>query len=338
MPKLTVGLVGAGMISADHATSLSLIRDVGQLTIYDIAPDRASAVAAKHGAGTAPSLDILIDNCDLIWIATPPAFHKPVVAAACNRGKAIFCEKPLAHTATDARAIARLVKAAGVPFFMGHSGRWGRPFQNMIRLVANGTLGEPTLVWSTRRGYLERSSPAAAPWRFTDTDSGGVIVELGVHEIDFIQWAGGDWQSAAALGTSKTLAPGKYQDSVVALGQLAGGAAAQLNLSWADPHYLWQRGISGTEGSLSWCDSAYSDIVHHRPGKAPRIVKSGDWRHPKTGENLSIREQNRGVVRSLINGQDFPITIDDGVAAIEAATAIYKSTLSGRTTKPKQRS
>ena len=123
----------------------------------------------------------------------------------------------------------------------------------------------------------------------------------------------------------------------MAVGQLANGAAAQLNLSWADSRYIWQRGVTGTEGSLCWRDSAYADIVHYRPGKEPRIVKSGGWQHPKTGENRSIRDQDRSVVRSLINGQDFPITIDDGVAAIEAATAIYRSTASGRTIKPRQR-
>ena len=77
--------------------------------------------------------------------------------------------------------------------------------------------------------------------------------------------------------------------------------------------------------------------MHYRPGKAPRIVKSGGWQHPKTGENRSIREQDRSVVRTLINGGSFPITIDDGLAAIETATAIYRSTASGRTIKPQQR-
>ena len=129
------------------------------------------------------------------------------------------------------------------------------------------------------------------------------------------------------------MAPGKFQDSVVAVGTLASGANARLEVSWADPRYVWQRGVTGTKGSLFWCDSNFTELAHHRPGKAPRAIKSPDWRHPKTGENMAIREQDRAVLRCLTDGGDFPVTIADGVAAVTSAMAIRKSADSGRTVK-----
>lgn len=330
MAKIRIGLVGAGLIGRDHVLSLKRNPQVAKLSVFDADQARAKKLADEQGISTADSLKTLIDESDLVWVCTPPFAHRPTVEAACKAGKAVFCEKPLAHNEADAKAIRAAVLKAKVPFFMGQSGRYSAFNILMKSLLDKGVVGKPTRYWSIRQGFLD---PTKSPkWRLEDASSGGVIVELGVHEVDFIGWMGGPWKSVAAAGSWATLNPGKYLDAVVASGVMKNGAMASLDISWACARYLWQRGIDGTEGSLYFDDSALRQIALHRPGKTPKIflTKETDWMDRKTGENLSLRDQSRAVVSACVKGAKPAVTLDDGFTAVMAAIAIYKAAQSGK--------
>ena len=98
------------------------------------------------------------------------------------------------------------------------------------------------------------------PWRFDDNASGGAIVELGVHEIDFVNWLGGKWKSLYAQGASLSSAGPKFQDSVTSIGTLMSGAQARVELSWTDARYLWERGVRGDQGSIYSNDARFTVI------------------------------------------------------------------------------
>jgi len=335
MNKFHVGLVGAGLIGRDHAITLSNLPQVKQLSIFDQDAKRAQQVAEEFNAQAVASLRELIDNCDIVWICTPPFVRREPIQEACRAGKPIFCEKPFAITAKECGALEAIIHKAGVPFFMGQSGRYSSFFVKMKSLVEQGVVGTPTTVWCTRLGQLDpRTAPA---WRLDDSLSGGTVIELGVHEIDFLRWIGGDWQSVYARGSSDILVPGEFQDTVSAIGTLANGATARLSISWASPRYLWQRGVEGTEGSLFFDDSNVREVVLHRPGKTPKIHKTGDWQNHETKENLSLRDQTMAVLKTLANGGAPPVTMDDGIAAVQAALAMRESARSGRVVQIKQK-
>jgi predicted dehydrogenase len=206
----------------------------------------------------------------------------------------------------------------------------------MKNLVEDGVVGTPTMVWCTRLGWLD---PKKAPaWRLDDSLSGGTIIELGVHEIDFLRWIGGDWESVYARGSSDILIPGKFQDTVSAVGTLASGAIARLDISWANPRYLWQRGVEGTEGSIFFDDSNVREVVLNRPNKKPKIYKVGDWQNPATKENLSLRDQTIAVLKALAAGDDPPVAMEDGIAAVQAALAMRESARTGRVVQINQKS
>lgn len=332
--KISIGIVGTGLIGRDHALSLVRFKDVGTVRIFDTDAARAAAVAQQVSATAAGSLNELIGASDIVWICSPPFAHKPVVAAACKAGKAIFCEKPLAHSVADARAIRDMVKKAGVPLFMGQSGRYTEAFITMQALVKRGVVGEPTLIWSNRFGYLDpKKSP---PWRLDDSQSGGAITELGVHEIDFVNWVGGSWKSVAAIGSNKLVGP-QFLDAVSAVGTLKSGAKARINLSWSCARYLWQRGIEGTEGELFIDDSCFREIVLHRPGKELKkwITKATDWMDRTTGENLALRAQDQAFISAFKKGSAPPVNVDDGYAAVNVAAAMRESCKTGKVVQVK---
>ncbi len=115
-----------------------------------------------------------------------------------------------------------------------------------------------------------------------------------------------------------------------ALGALQNGATFQLNLSWASPRYLWQRGIEGTRGSLFFDDANITQIELHRPNRDPEIFQTGDWQDKETGENLSLRAQAIEILRALETGSTPPVTLQDGARAAEIALAMRTSINEGR--------
>jgi predicted dehydrogenase len=328
MPRIHVGLVGAGVIAGEHAKSLYLNRDAGGLTVFDVDRERAAALASRVDGNVAPTLAALCRDCDLVWVASPQFTHRKAVLAACEAGKPVFCEKPLAHTVADVNRIREAVRKAGVPFFMGHSGRFNHVFSKLCELVEKGTIGELTKVWSLRQGYVAPASRAA--WCFDNRKSGGAIVELGVHEIDFALWLGGPFRSVYATALPGTLAAGKCQDAVIGLGRLANGATASIDVSWANPRYLWQRGAVGTEGSLLFDDSRFPSVLFSRPGKKPRVFKTSNWIYEPTGEGESIRKQVKAVLTALRRGEQPPVTLEDGIAAMQVAFAMRESARTGK--------
>ena len=324
--RLVIGLVGAGAIARDHALVLSRQPAVTGLICYDADAGRAAELAAKFGARVAATQDELMRDADLVWISTPPFVREEPIAAACAAGKPIFCEKPLGLDLANVARISAMVAAAGVPFFMGQSGRYSYFFQKMKALVAEGAIGAPRRVWSIRQGRLDPAK--TVPWRLKNELSGGVVAELGVHELDFIRWIGGDWLSVCATLGTTGLVPG-YEDTLDGIGKLASGAQASVHLSWADPRYLWQRGVEGETGSLFFDDSAIMDIVLQRPGKDPQIFKTGDWLDRQTGENLAFREQAIAVLGALLSGAPPPVSLADGAAAARTAHALRTAAHTG---------
>jgi predicted dehydrogenase len=325
MKSFRIGLIGAGIIAREHALSLVRNKRVASLGIYDADPKRAARFSLDFRAMTARSTDELIDRSDIVWVCSPPSYHVDAIRRACSAGKAIFCEKPLALTLADARAIRDAVKRAKVPFFMGHSNRFNVAFIRMKEIADRGDLGDLTAIWSQRTGYLDRKVHPA--WRFDDKLSGGVIVELGIHELDFSRWVGGDWKQVYATGSDATLNPGKFQDTATATGPFRRAGAARVHVSWSQPRYLWQRGIDGTRGSLFWDDSDYNHVHLLRAGRKPKLYPLGltFWKDKETGENFSLRDQAHAVLAALEAGKPAPVTLGDGLEAIKLALAIRDS-------------
>jgi myo-inositol 2-dehydrogenase/D-chiro-inositol 1-dehydrogenase len=119
---LGVGFLGAGPVTqAIHLPTLARLSDVFTVRhVNDIDAAVASAVAA--GTAYSTSLEVLLDDpaVDVVAICSPHAFHAEQVIAACRAGKkAVLCEKPLAMSADEARAIAAVSAETGVPVLVG---------------------------------------------------------------------------------------------------------------------------------------------------------------------------------------------------------------------------
>ncbi|GAA1106037.1 Gfo/Idh/MocA family protein [Nocardiopsis composta] len=179
---LNVGLVGAGMIGADHARRIgTAVAGARVAAVTDIDPDRAAAVAASCGARTAASDREVVDagDVDAVLVASWGPAHAESVLAAVAARKPVFCEKPLATTAEDCLKIIEAEQASGRRLVqVGFMRRYDTGYRALKRLVDGGDLGEPLMVHCVHRN-------AEVPESY---HSAMAVQDTAVHEIDAVRW------------------------------------------------------------------------------------------------------------------------------------------------------
>ena len=147
-------------------------------------------------------------DIDAVCIAVPLFAHAPVTIAALEAGKHVFCEKALAHTVEQCQAVCKAAKATGKFVQVGHQRRYNPLYHHAMNLIAKDkVLGKVTTIraqWH-RNGSWRRPVPKTAPkidlakwgykdlehlinWRLYQEYSGGLMAELGGHQIDVVNW------------------------------------------------------------------------------------------------------------------------------------------------------
>ena len=138
---IRLGFYGAGFIARMHTLSLAVCPVEHRVTaVHDPDAERAASFAARYGAAVVAE-DELLDLVDAVYVTTWTSEHARLVEKAAARGKAIFCEKPLAVNATIAEAMVAAVEKAGVPNQVGLVLRFLSPFRFVKHLLADPRAG-----------------------------------------------------------------------------------------------------------------------------------------------------------------------------------------------------
>jgi myo-inositol 2-dehydrogenase / D-chiro-inositol 1-dehydrogenase len=181
----TLGVIGLGRIGAFHADTLSALDSVDGLVVADERPDLVAAVAAKHGAKPADSVEELLDSgVDGVVVSAATGAHAELTLAAVHRGLPTFCEKPIAATAADSARVAEVISRCGVPVQVGYQRRFDAAFAAAKRAVDAGSLGPLHTVRSTTM------DPAPPPMEYIAA-SGGIFRDCAVHDFDVLRWITG---------------------------------------------------------------------------------------------------------------------------------------------------
>src|SRR3954462_7305002 len=181
----TLGVVGLGRIGAFHAETLSALEGVDGLVVADERADVVAAVAAKHGAKPADSVEELLSSgIDGVVVSAPPPALAELTLAAVHRGLPTFCEKPIASTAAESARVAEIIARSGVPVQVGYQRRFDAAFAAAKRAVDDGSVGTLHTVRSTTM------DPAPPPMDYIK-GSGGIFRDCAVHDFDIINWITG---------------------------------------------------------------------------------------------------------------------------------------------------
>jgi predicted dehydrogenase len=185
---LKVGIIGAGTMGRMHSSAWASTGRVEIAGIYDVNMSYAEALASQYST-KAVDLPTLLKEADIIDVCTPTHTHHQYVIEAARAGKHIFCEKPLARTLEQGEEMIKEIEKAGVKFMVGQVLRWFPEYRKAKMLIAEGVIGNPLSARTTRGGAFPIGT---ADWYADFEKSGGVILDLIIHDFDFLRWCFGE--------------------------------------------------------------------------------------------------------------------------------------------------
>ena len=308
----TVGVIGSGGIAAAH---LWAWRRLGlEIVVYSTGL-AAAAMAAEYCGAAAESLDAVLDGVDVVDICTPTPSHSGIVAAAAAAGRHVVCEKPLALTSGDAAAAAAACADAGVRLYPAHVVRYFPEYFAAKSAVDAGAIGTPTALRLSRR-----SAAPLRPWFADRTQSGGVVMDQMIHDIDYARWIAGDVIGVEATTADGPMAP--QQRASVVLTH-AGGAISHLSGEWGPSEVAFATSFSlvGTRGTVT--DAAFPQAVE-------RAATAGDVLPPWQSAGSPYLAQAAEFLAALNGGPTPRVSAADGVAAVAVAEAANLAASTGR--------
>lgn len=338
--KLRVGVIGLGM-GRGHIENFRKHPKVEVVAIADTDPKRLQergdefAVKGRY----ADALEMLAkEKLDIVSVATPNKFHKPLTIAALKAGAHVLCEKPMAMSAAEAEAMLAAARKAKRRIMINFSFRFTPQSRALRREVDAGLLGDvyyARTTWMRRRGM-----PGFGGWFGTKALSGGgPLIDLGVHRLDLALWLMGypepDWVLGSTynhIASAKAKAEGKtfdVEDLASAYIRFKNGASLVLEASWAGnikERERMETHLLGTKGGLRQrnLDETYvfeSEFYFERDGQQYDLRPH----EPIPGSNSSMEH----FADAILN--DTPHIADgtEGLTVMRLLDAVYASAEQG---------
>ncbi|HEY8524931.1 MAG TPA: Gfo/Idh/MocA family oxidoreductase [Acidimicrobiales bacterium] len=285
-----VGFLGAGLSGSAHAASLRRSgAPVAWAGVHDPDRSRAEAFAAATGAPVCDREEDVIEAADAVYVCTWTSEHPRLVEAAAARGRAVFCEKPLATDLAGARRMTEVVAEAGVVNQVGLVLRRSPAFALVRALVRDPASGRVMAVVFRDDQYLPVRGVYDSTWRADVARAGaGVLVEHSIHDVDLLEHVVGPVESVAARSARFHDLPG-IEDAVALTVGFASGAVGSLVSVWHDmlerPNHRRLEVV---------CESAWVALENDWNGPV-RWRRADGPEHEVAGEALLAEVAHRGL-------------------------------------------
>ncbi len=224
MAAFRLGLAGAGRMGRNHLRGIAASSEVSITSIAE--PSEATRGSLPQtDARVFDDLDSMIaaGDIDAVLVCVPSDLHLQTIEKLAAAGLPTLCEKPLGVTPEEARQASALMARAGLPLQIGFWRRFVPMLQRLRARIAGGELGDLYLVAC----YQWDGEPPSAQFR---AHSGGIFVDMGVHEFDQARWLTGQEVGAISAVASGTGGVGNDPDSAQAIARLSDGATMIVSL------------------------------------------------------------------------------------------------------------
>ncbi|MEX0664584.1 MAG: Gfo/Idh/MocA family oxidoreductase [Acidimicrobiia bacterium] len=279
-----VGIVGCGFIGTVHSFALAALVKAGLVDAVvtatcDVDAERAARLAEPHGARRCTEVTKLIDAVDAVWVCTWTVDHRAVVAAAVERGLAVFCEKPLAPTMAECEEVAVLLER--VPHQVGLVLRHAPVFAAAAADISSGRHGRPLAVLMRDDQFFPIQGHYSSEWRSDVAKAGGgTLLEHSIHDVDVLAWILGAPVWVRAEVASRFGHAGIDDVAALTLGYDDGSHATLLS--------VWHQVLSRTsnrrlevfcEDGFLWADDDYLGPLHVETSAGTSVIQGElpDW-------------------------------------------------------------
>jgi len=325
-----VGIAGAGLIGNWHAARWKHL-PVELTGFYDVSSEAAARAVEKFGGRAFDSLDDLLAAVDVVDVCTPTPHHKTPVLAAAAAGKDILCEKPLARHLHDAEEMVAVCQSAGVRLFVAHVVRFFRQFVQAKAILDSGALGRPGVIRTVRGGGFPDWSNHS--WFADFEQSGGVVMDVSIHDIDFARWCFGDVERVFARGL--TFAGVQPHDHALITLRFKNRAIGHIEGSWAYPpgRFRTRFEIAGDQGLIEFDNLAPAPLtVTLKPDQSPQAPGIPQPHSPLAPQDDPYFLELEHFLNCLESGpvDKFLISPQDGLEAVKISLAAIESVRTGR--------
>ena len=327
--KLNVGLIGLGRLgriyARDLSTRIACTRLVAVADVDQSAVDKITSEFDVPRGSIDPGEVISDPSVDAVVIVTPTSTHREVTEAASAAGKAIFCEKPLSIALDEAVAIRRAVERSGVFFQMGFMRRFDRGFAAAKQRLDEGTIGDAVVFKSTSRDPFRPSVEYADP-----RSSGGLILDMGIHDFDLARWFMGEVATVQAVGGVLAYpelgAVGDIDNAIISL-VFKSGRLGVVDLTRNGVYgYDIITELLGTKGTLRVGYIRETPLMVMTKGLVAHDTVP--YFMERFGEAYTTQLEN--FAQNVLRGRQPPITVDDGVEALRVAVAATRAQHTGQ--------
>jgi inositol 2-dehydrogenase len=330
MAKVNLGVIGLGRMGQVYAYHAA--HQIPNAALVAVADPRAEVTTpfAAQVSGVTVYADhhALLEHpgLDAVIVATSTATHREVVIDAANAGKQIFCEKPMSLSLKSTDEMLAAVEQAGVICQVGFMRHFDDGYVAAKRKIDDGVIGQPVTIRSIGRDPFRTSLEFANP-----AMSGGLIVDMGIHDFDLVRWLMADevervYAETAALVYPELTSVGDVDNAMISLKFDHGGLGNVEVSRTAIYGYDIQTEVVGTKGTLQigylqqtpvltlTRDGVSHDVVPHFPQRfGPAYTR-----------------QIEHFVECLRDGKMPKVTAADSRAALRIALAATESQHSGR--------
>lgn len=318
-----VGILGTGSIARWHARCWQRL-PVELVGYFDLNRDAAMGFAADFGGTAFETLDAFLDQVDLVDVCTPGTAHLACVLAAAEAGKAVACEKPLARHLDVCQQIVDGCEAAGVPLFVAHVVRFFPQFEAAKQTLDSGEIGTPRVIRTVRNGSFPRGSNDRYYGDFSK--SGGVIMDVGIHDIDFQRWCCGEVERVFARGLAFDGIE-RCDHALISL-RFTSGAIGHIECSWAHPpgQFRTRLEIAGDGGLIEW-DSVdrQAMVMALRDPDDPSAAVERTGQSPTAPHDDPYCKELAHFLDHVENGTPLRVTPHDALMAVKVSLAAIES-------------
>jgi myo-inositol 2-dehydrogenase/D-chiro-inositol 1-dehydrogenase len=320
--EIALGVIGAGRIGRLHAENLS--RRIAGARVAAIADPDTEAARRAATDGTRVMVDPreLLDDpgIDAVVVCSPTDTHAPLLEAAATRGKHVFCEKPIDLDLDRAVRAARALERAGVVFQVGFNRRFDPSFRRVAELVRAGEIGAPHLVRISSR------DPAPPPPDYVRA-SGGLFLDMSIHDLDMARFVAGDEVvevfAAASVLVDPVIGAAGDVDTAGNMLRFRGGAIGLIDNSRRAVYGYDQRvEVFGAKGCLGATNPTPTEVSlwNEHGRRSDRLMQFFLERYRE-----SYVAEMETFVSCVREGREAPVSGRDGVKAIELALAAGRS-------------
>ncbi len=318
---LKAGVLGAGHLGKIHLKLLNQSDSYNLVGFYDANKKASAAIESEFGYKSFPSMEELIEACDVIDVVTPTVSHFKCAKLVVEAGKHLFIEKPVTETVEEAEKLLELVRKHKVKAQVGHVERFNPAF-----MAVNHMISEPMFIEAHR---LAEFNP-----RGTDVS---VVLDLMIHDIDAIlSVVNSEVQNVYASGVSVI---SETPDIANARIEFKNGCVANLTASRISMKKMRKARFFQRDAyiSVDFLDKAcevvkmkdvpkgkiddFAMVLTNAEGKKKQIY----FDNPKISPNNAILDELNSFAQAIENDTTPVVTLEQGTQALKVAMQIIKT-------------